>query len=1029
MGIGGSKEFENGEKIITGAEVGLELLKNEFEKTPPTGKTTFKISDFYNVVDGVPSSGEIAYSDFLGKDYRPDPPSSVVATPDWPLRTDDGQSKILVAAIPEQSGNIIEWVLKTVTYGTRGNTWSITKNENAEYNYSTAASNFDYGGYRYYGFTANGSTYYARGTTSAYPANSQAMQSRTTTQNAVTYPNAALLRSQINTVPYNGAGMYDTGSNVTINNTSYDIFGSTNSSYSSSNLCANSTYIYYYVPYQAAYYSQSGPFYYSTQIWTWTRNTTTSNVNVDQTFTAIYDVKTQYWRHSSFRNAPVIPYTGQLDSAGDQSRTWKPTELRYVPYPSPSGTVGTYLYYATLPYVNSVSGSDGLTHEKASLWERRPTTSWLWYQVQAWVQSSSGSTGYASEPTQPDDIISITEDEDDIVDPDADAITPQGYSIAYTPHPEWVPEYVHQDSNNGVATGVSGSLSYAGSTQWQVHEQFRYEYGYEDGNTKSVPSKYWYYINSDFYLNLYIYPEGTLRIDPGDGTSHITGVLSNAGSLQSIEIDGVWYKRGTQTASDTLNWNGNSYTQRWYQVGIGEPVWSTIRVIYDGVLQYSDTTRDTSYQPTNGHENTTRITGNPEYNRGNFKVNYTNSNADSVWGDGRGYCVKLFYEANIYNIRRYGTYSAETYDTDGTLRIWWGNSYNNGDAPNHQWNNVEETALDNNYYVGNDYFQRGDYQYNSTELHMNKVSKFTYQAAVQPYLNGNVYYDPPDTPVQYSFSNRSDYEKTITELPYIPPTPAYTLGLARQYLYSEYDTNPDSWTSSESYSLNWFSGRNFTNKTQNGYYLSTIRGTTATPSAVIESNTKTKATVATNYYYISNTNEDIPQRLDFTINAPSDDSDKSLLAAYGLYRIDSSSNSEYSLGYILPESSSFFDFDGNTTITINLQDQNGYYRLSWKGYQNVSLSFKGESGQNFGTPGTSGKEFAYSFPFPTISIAKNAGAGKAGVDLYLEKRVIHTPGYDNSSVWAVVRCADLFEYGSYEWCQNSHFLDMFPNGL
>jgi len=364
------------------------------------------------------------------------------------------------------------------------------------------------------------------------------------------------------------------------------------------------------------------------------------------------------------------------------------------------------------------------------------------------------------------------------------------------------------------------------------------------------------------------------------------------------------------------------------------------------------------------------------------------------------------------------------------LEIWWGNSrYVGNDPPNHTWYNVEETDLDNNYYVGNDYYKRGDYIDNLPGVHQNKISKFTYQAAVQPYLNGNVYYDPPDTPVQYSFSNRSDYEKIVTPLPYIPPTPAYTLGDARESLYSAYDTNPDSWTSSPSYSLNWFSGRNFTNKTQNGYYLSTIRGTTATPSAVIESNTKTKATVATNYYYISNDNEDIPQRLDFTINAPSDDSDTSLLAAYGLYRIDSSSNSEYSLGYILPESSSFFDFDGNTTITINLQDQNGYYRLSWKGYQNVSLSFKGESGRNFGTPGSSGKEFAYSFPFPTISIAKNAGAGKAGVDLYLEKRVIHTPGYDNSSVWAVVRCADLFEYGSYEWCQNSHFLDMFPNGL
>lgn len=310
-----------------------------------------------------------------------------------------------------------------------------------------------------------------------------------------------------------------------------------------------------------------------------------------------------------------------------------------------------------------------------------------------------------------------------------------------------------------------------------------------------------------------------------------------------------------------------------------------------------------------------------------------------------------------------------------------------------------------------------------------------------------VYY-VPQIRASYSILQVNSQNVTTTNpgQPYIPSTNAFTYGDARGFIYRQFTSDADklqNWDNDYAQGATepWLANRSLTSSTEDGYYLTVIRESGTTPSLPTESQERTLATLASNSNYITDTDTTrTPQRLDFAITAPTDDTSSTNVRAYKLYRKDSTTTTSVDLGYIKPDTGISFSYSGGTTVTISGLDATKTYRLNWYAYQNTTVSFTSSSNvtvtqKTNGSIGIDGIEFigilnsANSNYEKEITLNKDSDDDIHAVDFWLEERVIHDTGYDSSATWAVCRCADLFDYNNTYFCEESDFLDCFASGV
>ena len=257
-------------------------------------------------------------------------------------------------------------------------------------------------------------------------------------------------------------------------------------------------------------------------------------------------------------------------------------------------------------------------------------------------------------------------------------------------------------------------------------------------------------------------------------------------------------------------------------------------------------------------------------------------------------------------------------------------------------------------------------------------------------------------------------------------TPAFTRDDSRKYIYSTYTSASNSWTTDLARGAandGWLgtgaSKRDFTGSTH-GYYLSTVRAQSNLP---VLSQGRTQVSISatsTKSNYIS-VGSFVPQRVNFTITAPTDSTD--LLLGYQLEREDGIGS--YNFGYISPDTGITLTGSG-TSYTLTIPTA-GTYRIAWYAYQNCTLSF--DSGTTVKSD-TTGVVFTTTAANQTrtITLSEPTDDGYRGFDLWIEKRVL-TGVTSSADTYVIARCFDVFETSSATSITGSDFLDVFSAGL
>jgi hypothetical protein len=352
------------------------------------------------------------------------------------------------------------------------------------------------------------------------------------------------------------------------------------------------------------------------------------------------------------------------------------------------------------------------------------------------------------------------------------------------------------------------------------------------------------------------------------------------------------------------------------------------------------------------------------------------------------------------------------------------------------WNTAVYKTTNNSKWWALFYIQSGNFDWDNFSSLSNSGA---YYAA-----GGYHYYDATlDLSVSVYQITSQNVTTTSSGQAYIPSTNAFTYGDARGFIYRQFTSDADklqNWANdyAQGATAPWLANRSLTSSTEDGYYLTVIRESGTTPSLPTESQERTLATLASNSNYITDTDTTrTPQRLDFAITAPTDDTSSTNVRAYKLYRKDSTTTTSVDLGYIKPDTGISFTYSGGTTVTISGLDATKTYRLNWYAYQNTTVSFTSSSNvtvtqKTNGGIGIDGIEFIGNLNSNTekeITLNKDSDDDIHAVDFWLEERVIHDTGYDSSATWAVCRCADLFDYNNTYFCEESDFLDCFASGV
>lgn len=336
--------------------------------------------------------------------------------------------------------------------------------------------------------------------------------------------------------------------------------------------------------------------------------------------------------------------------------------------------------------------------------------------------------------------------------------------------------------------------------------------------------------------------------------------------------------------------------------------------------------------------------------------------------------------------------------------------------------------------------------YNLTKLELiDSAGSTTY--SYSNHTNTYITYNYSVLSNSYSLYNYSGPKTEQRVIPYVPETPAYYYDDARSVLYIVKATDADVGDSSPSFSNQWLVGGRDFSLTDNGYYVRTVREQYAGSPAVSQhlpllSQGYTKVTLATNNNWIfGTTKENTPQRLNFTITAPTDSSTDPL-ACYRLERRDSFATVD--LCYFKKDAtSSFFVYTTNSataadnykvTFVTNSLDSSKRYKVSWVAYQDSKV--RAINGATVGTSSISG---SYEFDGSdeaniAFEIVDGTDTRYKAADFRLEERVID-PDPNNSAItgtFALIRCFDVFDKqdGSGGTIQGEcDFLEGWPNGL
>jgi hypothetical protein len=381
------------------------------------------------------------------------------------------------------------------------------------------------------------------------------------------------------------------------------------------------------------------------------------------------------------------------------------------------------------------------------------------------------------------------------------------------------------------------------------------------------------------------------------------------------------------------------------------------------------------------------------------------------WGDnGARYHIKIPLVRVIYQINVNGTFTYPS--TTGTREIIW-----NGATVQAQSNVSESDHSTSQAIGGYTYTASGSDRNTSDDVYEYSVQRSREIAAVAPTLGSQAQHTIPGTPPTYTYSGPVN-DNVIQEAS--AGTDPFYYDDARLYRYRvitdsvlHWDEDPAKFASP-----GWLSTDRTFSLDDHGYRLYTVRNANGVAA---KSQTFRQVTLSGTAAFGSGSLR-TPQRLNFTVTPPNDDSSNpgQPLVCYMLERLDSltTASNPMNLCYLLPDQSERFARSGNT-ITISGLSASTKYKLYWTGYSGTTATANSDAATKANSFG--GYVFTTGVSQTTATVTVTPG-DYTGIDFWLDREVM-------PDIFARVQCCEVFVGESLSIAHNCEFLDLYSESL